>query len=75
MKKSILWVAALAALQGGALFAQNLPGTWQGLMLVSQTPGDTLHVVFKISTVAGEASRGRCTVSIKAARPRRPISH
>jgi hypothetical protein len=53
MTKSIARVAALVALQGGALFAQSLVGTWQGLMLVSQTPGDTPHVVFKISTSVG----------------------
>jgi hypothetical protein len=59
MKKSLVWVATLAALQGGALFAQSLAGTWQGLMLVSQTPGDTLHVVFKISTSVGGALTGQ----------------
>ena len=59
MKKSLVWVATLVALQGGALFAQSLVGTWQGLMLVSQTPGDTLHVVFKISTSVGGALTGQ----------------
>jgi uncharacterized protein (TIGR03435 family) len=49
MKRLILWVAALAMLQGGALFGQSLVGTWQGPLQVSQTPGDTLRVVFKIS--------------------------
>src|ERR1700676_1817857 len=52
--KSIIRVAALVALQGGTLFAQSLAGTWQGPMQVSQTPGDILRVVFKISTtIAG----------------------
>jgi uncharacterized protein (TIGR03435 family) len=59
MKKSIARVAALVALQCGALFAQSLVGTWQGLMLVSQTPGDTLHVVFKISTNVGGTLTGQ----------------
>jgi uncharacterized protein (TIGR03435 family) len=59
MKKSLAWVATLVVLQGGALFAQSLVGTWQGLMLVSQTPGDTLHVVFKISTAVGGALTGQ----------------
>jgi hypothetical protein len=59
MKKSLVWVATLVALQGGALFAQSLVGTWQGLMLVSQTPGDTLHVVFKISTSVVGALTGQ----------------
>src|SRR5579863_6854503 len=59
MQKSLMWVATLVALQGAALFAQSLVGTWQGLMLVSQTPGDTLHVVFKISTTGGGALTGQ----------------
>ena len=50
MKRLTLWVAALLVLQGGALFGQSLIGTWQGPLQVSQTPGDTLRVVFKIST-------------------------
>jgi hypothetical protein len=54
MKKLILWVAALVVLQGGALRGQSLIGTWQGPLQVSQTPGDTLSVVFKISaTISG----------------------
>lgn len=59
MKKCILWVVALTALEGGTLLAQSLAGTWQGLMLVSQTPGDTLHVVFKISASTGGALSGQ----------------
>jgi uncharacterized protein (TIGR03435 family) len=52
MKRLILWVAALVVLQGGALLGQSLVGTWQGPLQVSQTPGDTLRVVFKISTTS-----------------------
>ena len=52
MKKSIVWVSALLALVSGTLSAQSLAGTWQGPMQVSQTPGDTLRVVFKITTTA-----------------------
>jgi uncharacterized protein (TIGR03435 family) len=52
MKGLIRWVAALVVLQGGALFGQSLVGTWQGPLQVSQTPGDTLRVVFKISTTS-----------------------
>ena len=59
MKKSLVRVATLVSLQAGALFAQSLVGTWQGLMLVSQTPGGTLHVVFKISTAVGGALTGQ----------------
>lgn len=58
MKKSIVRVAALVALQSGSLFAQSLIGTWQGPLQVSQTPGDTLRVVFKISTTISGALRG-----------------
>jgi uncharacterized protein (TIGR03435 family) len=58
MKKLLLWVAALVVLQGDTLFAQSLAGAWQGLMLVSQTPGDTLHVMFKLSTTVGGALTG-----------------
>jgi uncharacterized protein (TIGR03435 family) len=49
MNRLILWVAALVALEGSALLGQSLIGTWQGPLQVSQTPGDTLRVVFKIS--------------------------
>ena len=42
----------------GTLFAQNLTGTWQGLMLVSEKPGDTLRVVFKISTTVSGSLKG-----------------
>ncbi len=47
MKKFTLWVIALATLQGSALLAQNLVGTWQGSL---QLPGRELRTVFKIST-------------------------
>jgi uncharacterized protein (TIGR03435 family) len=59
VKKSILWAVALVALQGGTLLAQDLAGTWQGLMLLSQKPGDSLHVVFKISATTGGALTGQ----------------
>lgn len=58
MKKSIVRVAALVALQSGSLFAQSLAGTWQGPLQVSQTPGDTLRVVFKISATISGALKG-----------------
>jgi hypothetical protein len=59
MKRFSLAIAAVAVLQGGTLFAQNLAGTWQGLMLVSEKPGDTLRVVFKISTSVGGTLTGQ----------------
>lgn len=58
MKTSIVRVAALVALQGGTLLAQSLVGTWQGPLQVSQTPGDTLRVVFKISTTISGGLKG-----------------
>lgn len=58
MKRLILGVAALVMLQGGALLGQSLVGTWQGPLQVSQTPGDTLRVVFKISTTTSGALYG-----------------
>ena len=41
--------AALAALQGSALVAQTLTGTWQGALKVPQAPNGELRVVLKIS--------------------------
>jgi uncharacterized protein (TIGR03435 family) len=47
MKKFLPWIIALAVLQAGALFAQNIVGTWQGTL---QIPSRELRTVFKIST-------------------------
>lgn len=41
--------AALVVLQGGALVAQTLTGTWQGALKVPQAPNGELRVVVKIS--------------------------
>ncbi len=41
--------AALAALQGSALVAQTLTGTWQGALKVPQAPNGELRLVVKIS--------------------------
>ncbi len=57
MKRFILGIAVLAGLHG-ALFAQNLVGTWQGPMQVSQTPGDILRVVFRISATVADTLKG-----------------
>ena len=46
-------LAALAALQGSALFAQTLTGTWQGALKVPQAPNGELRVVVKISISEG----------------------
>jgi uncharacterized protein (TIGR03435 family) len=46
MKKLTLWLAALAALQGTALQAQNLTGSWQGTLEVVQRK---VRLVFKIT--------------------------
>ena len=58
MKRLIPWVAALVALPGGALLAQSLVGAWQGPLHVSEKPGDTLRVVFKISATTSGALYG-----------------
>jgi len=46
MKKLTLWLMALAALQGTALQAQNLTGSWQGTLEVGQRK---VRLVFKIA--------------------------
>ena len=46
MKKSMLFIFALAALPGSALFAQDITGTWQGTL---QAPKQELRTVVKIS--------------------------
>jgi len=50
MKKSVLWIAALAVLSGGALFAQDITGTWQGAL---QAGKQELRTVVKISKADG----------------------
>jgi uncharacterized protein (TIGR03435 family) len=48
MKKWMLWIIAFAAMvPGGALFAQNIAGTWQGTLQPPQ--GRALRLVVKIS--------------------------
>jgi hypothetical protein len=54
MKKLVLWATALAALPAGALFAQNITGTWQG-SLQSSPDRPPLRVVIKISRAADES--------------------
>ena len=46
MKKLMLWILALAGLSGGALFAQDITGTWQGTL---QAGKQELRTVVKIS--------------------------
>jgi uncharacterized protein (TIGR03435 family) len=46
MKKLTFWLVALAALQGTALQAQNLTGSWQGTLEVGQRK---VRLVFKIA--------------------------
>jgi uncharacterized protein (TIGR03435 family) len=47
-------LAALAALQASALFAQTLTGTWQGALKVPQAPNGELRIVVKISIGEGD---------------------
>jgi hypothetical protein len=50
MKKLMLWIIALAALPGSALFAQDITGTWQGTLLAGK---QELRTVIKISKADG----------------------
>jgi len=50
MKKLMLWTVALASLSGGALFAQDVTGTWQGAL---QAGKQELRTVVKISKADG----------------------
>jgi uncharacterized protein (TIGR03435 family) len=54
MKRLIYKTIALAAFSGTAIFAQSLPGSWQGTL---KTPGKDLRVVFKISTTDKDAMK------------------
>jgi uncharacterized protein (TIGR03435 family) len=47
--KYLMAFAALAALQGSALVAQTLTGTWQGALKIPQAPNGELRIVVKIS--------------------------
>jgi uncharacterized protein (TIGR03435 family) len=50
MKQLMLWIVALASLSGGALFAQDITGTWQGTL---QARKQELRTVIKISKADG----------------------
>ena len=54
MKKLMLWMLALAASSGGALFAQNLTGSWQG-SLQGPEGRPPLRIVIKISRADDES--------------------
>jgi uncharacterized protein (TIGR03435 family) len=56
VKQFLLWMVALVALPGGALFAQDLTGTWQGAL--SLPGGKELRTVVKISKGDSGALRG-----------------
>ena len=53
MKKLVLWLIALAAGPGGALFGQNIADTWQGTLQPPQ--GKALRIVIKISRADKES--------------------
>jgi uncharacterized protein (TIGR03435 family) len=53
--KFMLSMIALAALPEGALFAQNLVGTWQGALQPPQAAGRQLRIVIKISRADDES--------------------
>ena len=50
-------LAALVALQGSAMFAQTLTGTWQGALKIPQAPNGELRVVVKISISEGDKQK------------------
>lgn len=50
MKKLLLSMLALTALNAGALFGQTFTGTWQGALKIPQAPNGELRTVIKIST-------------------------
>src|ERR1019366_1490385 len=56
MKKFMLCMAALAALPGGPLLAQDMTGTWQGTLTLPD--GRELRTVVKVSKGDGGALRG-----------------
>src|ERR1035438_8028689 len=73
MKKLMLLIIALAALPGGALFAQDITGTWQGTLLagkqelrtvvkVSKADGGGLKAVFYSIDQSGQGVAGSVTV-------------
>jgi hypothetical protein len=59
MKKLTRWIIALAALPGGALFAQSVAqsivGIWQGTLQPPQAAGRELRIVIKVSTTDADA--------------------
>jgi uncharacterized protein (TIGR03435 family) len=54
MKRLMPWMIALASLQGGALLAQSIAGTWQGTLQA----GKELRIVVKISTTDKDVLKG-----------------
>lgn len=53
MRKLMLWMTAFAVSCGGALFAQNITGTWQGALQPPQ--GAERRIVIKISRADDES--------------------
>jgi uncharacterized protein (TIGR03435 family) len=56
MKRLMVWIVALAALSGGAVFGQDLVGTWQGTL---STPAAQLRIVVKIAKAADGKFEGQ----------------
>jgi len=67
MKKLTLWIMALAAMQGTALLAQNLTGSWQGTL---QAGPQKVRLVFKIARENDKLTASLYTVH----RPSAPIA-
>lgn len=59
MQRSLLSIFALSALQGSALLAQDITGTWQGTLKVNGPNGSVdLRTVMKISRADNESLKG-----------------
>src|SRR5690348_14415363 len=54
MRKLLLSMLAVAALNAAALLGQTFTGTWQGALKVPQAPNGELRIVIKISTTPAD---------------------
>src|ERR1035438_8798152 len=71
MKKLMLLIIALAALPGGALFAQDITGTWQGTLLAGK---QELSLGHELRGYGGDALVGSSGFQGGRRQPRGPLS-
>jgi len=67
MKRSMVWIVGLAVLSGGALFGQDLAGTWQATL---SAPAAQLRVVIKIAKTADGKFEGQLFSIDQGGQPR-----